>query len=98
MFPVVIKDTKHHANQTATVQLHRQYRILEHSRLGWVAEPVLNTEVNKCERLVNSEKEIHTEKTPRSLGKIKIKLLVPQKFDGGNYLNWLVQVTFNLKL
>ena len=27
----------------------------------------------------NSEKEIHTEKTPRSLGKIKRKLLVPQK-------------------
>ena len=53
-----------HANQTVTVQLHRQYRILEHGRLGWVAEPVLNTEVNKCERLVNSEKEIHTEKTP----------------------------------
>ena len=40
-----------HANQTVTVQLHRQYRIMEHGRLGWVAEPVLNTEVNKCEIL-----------------------------------------------
>ena len=70
-----------HANQTVTVQLHRQYRIMEHGRLGGDAEPVLNTEVNKCEILEILKKEIHTEKTPRSLGKIKRKLLVPQKFD-----------------
>ena len=75
---VIIKNTKCHANQTATVHLHRQYRIWEHGRLGWVAEPVLNTEVNKCERLVNSEKEIAHGKNPTITGENKKKLLVPQ--------------------
>ena len=36
-----------HANQTVTVQLHRQYRIMEHDRLGWVAEKTTITVENK---------------------------------------------------
>ena len=88
-------DTTTYANQTVTIYLHKQYTILEHGHLNWVVEPVLNTEVNKS-KILEILKKKFTQKKP--LGKIKIKLLGPPKFDGGNYLNWLVQVTFNLKL
>ena len=56
-------DTTSYANQTVTVHLHRQYRILEHGRLNWVAEPGLNTEVNKFETLEILKKKF-TQKKP----------------------------------
>ena len=58
-----------HANQTVTVQLHRQYRIMEHGRLGCVAEPVLNTEVNKCEILEILKKKFTRKKPHDHWGK-----------------------------
>ena len=90
-------DTTSFTNQTVTVHLHRKYRILEHGRLNWVVEPVLNTEVNKS-KILEILKKKFTRKNPTITGEKKKKIVRPPKFDGGNYLNWLVQVTFNLKL
>ena len=56
-------DTTSYANQTVTVHLHRQYRILEHGRLNWVVEPVLNTEVNKSKILEILKKKFTRKKT-----------------------------------
>ena len=60
-------------NQTVTVHLHSKYRILEHGRLNWVAEPVLNTDSKPILDTGNSEKRNLHEKTPRSLRKKKKK-------------------------
>ena len=80
-----------------TVHLHRQYRILEHGRLNWVVEPVLNTEVYKS-KILEILKKKFTQKKTMITGEKKKKIVRPSKLDGGNYLNWLVQVTFNMKL
>ena len=88
----------HYANQTVTVQLQTA-QICEHGRLGWVAEPVLNTEVNKLRKTGNSEKEMHTEKTPRSLGKSKKKnCFHPKKFEVTIGMGWYRFNYLNLKL
>ena len=65
-----------------TAHLHSKYRILEHGRLNWVAEPVLNTDSKQIQDTGNSEKEIHTKKHHDHWGKRKRKLLGPPKFDG----------------
>ena len=66
-----------------TVQLHRQYRIMEHGRLGWVAEPVLNTEVNKCEILEILKKKLTRKKTMIT-GENKKKIVGTPKIEVTN--------------
>ena len=71
-------DATSFTNQTVTVHLHRKYRILEHGRLNWNAELVLNTDVNKSMTLEILKKKF-TQKKTTITGENEKKIVRPPK-------------------